>query len=56
MYHEVSLYDDLGKFYAVSGSSVTNEKVVGRGDTPQEALQHWATKNEDIDVPEAYLD
>jgi len=56
MYHEISLYDDMGQFYAVSGSQVTNEKVIGRGDTPQEALQNWATKNQDIDVPESYLD
>lgn len=56
MYHEVSLYDDMGRFYAVSGRDATGNRTIGRGDTPQEALQKWATKQEDIDPPEQYLD
>ena len=54
MYEEISLYDDNGQFYAITGRN--NKKVLGKGNTPYEALLDWATKNEDIDVPEAYLD
>jgi hypothetical protein len=38
MYEEISVYDDNGQFYALTGSGVSNKKVLGRGNTPYEAL------------------
>lgn len=40
MYEEVKLYDDCGRYYALTGRR-GRDKIIGKGDTPKEALLDW---------------